>query len=71
MEPEFQTQFVTAGSLLYSVEHRPWMPPDGQWLLSQSWDDLLLAHYAMAPATLRRLVPDAPQPWIFTMGSPG
>jgi uncharacterized protein YqjF (DUF2071 family) len=59
VEPDFQTQFVTAGSLLYSVEHRPWLPPDANWLLSQSWDDLLLAHFAMDPPTLRRLVPDA------------
>lgn len=59
MESEFQTQFVTAGSLLYSVEHRPWPPPDGQWLLSQSWNDLLFAHFAVAPQTLRRLVPEA------------
>jgi len=54
---EFETQFVTAGSLLYSVEHRPWMPPDGQWLLSQSWNDVLFAHYAMEPSTLRAVVP--------------
>jgi uncharacterized protein YqjF (DUF2071 family) len=59
VESEFQTQFVTAGSLLYSVEHRPWPPPDGQWLLSQSWNDLLFAHFAVDPQTLRRLVPDA------------
>jgi uncharacterized protein len=59
VEPEFQTQFVTAGSLLYSVEHRPWLPPDSQWLLSQSWNDVLFAHFAVAPATLRPLVPDA------------
>ena len=59
MEPEFQTQFVTAGSLLYSVEHRPWLPPDARWLLSQSWNDLLFAHFAMDPLTLRRLVPEA------------
>jgi len=59
VEPEFQTQFVTAGSLLYSVEHRPWLPPDNQWLLSQSWDDLLFAHYAVDPPALRKLVPDA------------
>lgn len=59
MEPEFQTQFVTAGSLLYSVEHRPWLPPDSQWLLSQSWNDVLFAHFAMDPPALRRLVPDA------------
>ena len=59
VEPEFQTQFVTAGSLLYSVEHRPWLPPDSQWLLSQSWNDVLFAHFAIDPPTLRRLVPDA------------
>ena len=33
VEHEFETQFVTAGSLLYSVEHRPWLPPDSPW-----WD---------------------------------
>lgn len=59
MEQEVQTQFVTAGSLLYSVEHRPWLPPDGPWLLSQRWNDVLFAHFAMEPATLRRLVPEA------------
>jgi len=58
MEPEFQTEFVTAGSLLYSVEHRPWLPPDSHWLVSQSWDNILLAHFALAPATLRPFVPD-------------
>ncbi len=59
MESEVQTRFVTAGSLLYSVEHRPWLPPDGQWLLSQSWNDLLFAHFAISPPELRRLVPEA------------
>ena len=59
MEAEIQTQFVTAGSLLYSVGHRPWLPPDAQWLLSQSWNDALFAHFAVDPPTLRRLVPEA------------
>lgn len=58
MEQEFETQFVTSGSLLYSVEHRPWLPPNGHWLLSQSWNDVLLAHFAIEPAVLRKLVPD-------------
>lgn len=58
MEQEFETQFVTAGSLLYAVEHRPWLPPDSHWLLSQSVNDLLLAHFAIEPATLRKLVPE-------------
>ena len=59
VEPEFQTQFVTAGSLLYSVEHRPWLPPDAQWLFSQSWNDVLFAHFAVEPSVLRPLVPEA------------
>jgi hypothetical protein len=59
VQPEFETQFVTAGSLLYSVEHRPWLAPDAHWLLSQRWNDLLFAHFAIDPPTLRRLVPDA------------
>jgi len=59
VEPEVQTQFVTAGSLLYSVEHRPWLPPDAQWLLSQSWNDLLFAHFAIDRRILRGLVPEA------------
>lgn len=58
MEQEFETQFVTAGSLLYTVEHRPWLPPDSHWLLSQNVNDVLLAHFAIEPATLRRLVPE-------------
>jgi uncharacterized protein YqjF (DUF2071 family) len=45
--------------LLYSVEHRPWLPPDSQWLFSQRWNDLLFAHFAIDPPLLRRLVPDA------------
>lgn len=59
VEPEFQTQFVTAGSLLYAVEHRPWLPPDAQWLFSQSWNDVLFVHFAMDPTVLRPLVPEA------------
>jgi hypothetical protein len=57
VEHDIQTQFVTAGSLLYEVDHRPWLPPDGQWLLSQSWNDVLLMHFAVEPALLRKLVP--------------
>ncbi len=59
MESEVQTQFVTADSLLYSVEHRPWLPPDAHWLFSQSWNDALFAHFPIDPLTLRRLVPEA------------
>jgi hypothetical protein len=59
VETEFETQFVTSGSLLYSVQHRPWLPPDAHWLLSQSWNDLLFAHFPVDPPLLRGLVPEA------------
>jgi uncharacterized protein YqjF (DUF2071 family) len=39
--------------------HRPWPMPDGPWLMTQSWHDLLFAHWRVDPAVLRRLVPDA------------
>jgi uncharacterized protein YqjF (DUF2071 family) len=58
-ELEIQTQFVTANSLLYSVEHRPWLPPDTHWLFSQSSNDALFVHFPIDPPILRRLVPEA------------
>jgi uncharacterized protein YqjF (DUF2071 family) len=44
---------------LRSGEHRPWPLPEGEWLMGQSWSDLLFAHWHMPPEELRRLVPDA------------
>lgn len=35
------------------------MPPDSPWLLSQNWNDLLFAHFAVDAPTLRQMVPDA------------
>jgi hypothetical protein len=57
VERDIETRFVTAGSLLYAVEHRPWLPPDAPWLLSQRWNDVLFAHFPVDPARLRKLVP--------------
>jgi len=39
------------------VDHRPWPLPDGPWIMTQSWHDLLFAHWPVAVDHLRALVP--------------
>ncbi len=58
MDSEVQTTWLGADSILYATAHRPWPLPAGQWLMTQSWHDLLFAHYAVEPTTIRALVPD-------------
>jgi len=43
--------------ILSSVAHRPWPLPEGPWVLTQRWHNLLFAHWPVAPAALRSLVP--------------
>jgi uncharacterized protein YqjF (DUF2071 family) len=42
------------------VGHRPWAMPDGPWLFTQTWTDLLFAHW---PIDSGRLRPFVPQPF--------
>jgi uncharacterized protein YqjF (DUF2071 family) len=42
---------------LQFVKHRPWPVPSGVWIMEQIWNDLLFAHWPIAPETLRPLVP--------------
>lgn len=37
--------------------HRPWPLPDGTWIMTQSWHDLLFAHWPVAVDHLRALLP--------------
>jgi uncharacterized protein len=39
--------------------HRPWPPPRGPWVGRQTWRDLLFAHWPVAAAAVRPLVPRA------------
>ncbi len=41
------------------VDHRPWPLPRGRWSWSQSWCDLLFAHWPVPVAAVRPLVPAA------------
>ncbi len=40
-----------------NTAHRPWPPPRRSWMVAQSWQDLLFAHWPIAVDVLRPLVP--------------
>ena len=42
---------------LARTDHRPWPVPAGPWILSMVWEDLLFAHWALPPESVRPLVP--------------
>jgi uncharacterized protein YqjF (DUF2071 family) len=37
--------------------HRPWPLPSKPWVMGQTWEDLLFAHWTVPPALLREKVP--------------
>jgi uncharacterized protein len=45
------------GPILSRTRHRPWPLPGGPWMMFQSWQTLLFAHWRMDAASLRALVP--------------
>lgn len=45
------------GSATREIEHRPWPLPEQPWLIGQTWDDLLFAHWPLTVAALRPYVP--------------
>ena len=45
-------------SIVESTAHRPWPMPTAPWLMTQSWHDLLFAHWRVDTSQLRRAVPD-------------
>ena len=44
-------------SVVQETGHRPWPLPGGTWVMAQTWDDLLFAHWRVDTDALRRLVP--------------
>lgn len=45
--------------ILDETVHRPWPIPPSPWLMTQTWHELLFAHWRVETDTLRRLVPSA------------
>jgi uncharacterized protein YqjF (DUF2071 family) len=47
------------GEILRQIDHRPWPLPVGPWVMTQSWHDLLFAHWPIPVDVMRALVPSA------------
>lgn len=43
--------------IVHCVAHRPWSMPDEPWIMTQSWHDLLFAHWPVDKRRLREKVP--------------
>ena len=43
---------------LERTEHRPWPLPDDSWIMGQTWEDLLFAHWRAPAEQLQALLPD-------------
>src|SRR3954469_14115718 len=48
---------VRQGRVLAETGHRPWPLPDGRWLMAQTWEDLLFAHWPLPAEELAPLIP--------------
>ncbi len=50
---------------LADTAHRPWPVPGGRWVIGQSWNDLLFAHWPLPTEEARRIVPEPLEPDLF------
>ncbi len=53
MDRDFNT------AILHETAHRPWPVPDSPWVMTQTWHDLLFAHWPVNPQDLQAKVPAA------------
>ena len=44
-------------AILQQTAHRPWPMPEGPWVMTQTWNDLLFAHWPVEAAAVRERVP--------------
>jgi len=51
------TAFPSASTILSEVAHRPWPLPPGAWVLAQTWEQLLFAHWRVDPKIVAPLIP--------------
>jgi uncharacterized protein len=49
---------MNPGRILAARDHRPWRLPAGPWMMLQSWQTLLFAHWRVEPSSVRALVPE-------------
>ena len=53
------TQHDFDETIVDEMAHRPWPMPDRPWVMTQTWHDLLFAHWPIEPSRLRPKVPPA------------
>ncbi len=51
---------VRQASVTREKAHRPWPLPSRMWVMGQTWESLLFAHWRLQPERLQRLVPGLP-----------
>jgi uncharacterized protein YqjF (DUF2071 family) len=51
--------------ILEETAHRPWPMPDGSWIMTQTWHDLLFAHWPIDAQQLARRIPPPLEPDLF------
>jgi uncharacterized protein YqjF (DUF2071 family) len=49
---------IRQASAVEETDHRPWPLPADPWVMAQTWDELLFAHWRVDAAALRGRVPD-------------
>jgi uncharacterized protein len=54
---EYLSTPARQSATLEQTEHRPWPLPGGSWVMGQTWEDLLFAHWRVDADEVRRLVP--------------
>lgn len=48
---------IADSSQLPPAEHRPWPPPTSPWIMKQTWNNLLFAHWPVRQETVQPLIP--------------
>ena len=57
---DFLTTPARQRAVLEETDHRPWpLPEVGSWVMAQTWDDLLFAHWPVPIDAIERHVPSA------------
>jgi len=57
----FRDALLTAARqtrVLEELAHRPWPLPTSPWVMAQTWDDLLFAHWPVDPDVVRPYLPE-------------
>ena len=58
MTVEFLTTPARQAAVEAQTDHRPWPLPERPWVMAQTWDDLLFAHWPVEADVVGELIPE-------------